>query len=177
MAWRRILDRADYGVGIELLVEDQLCYGEANLFHVLGKVNCELLPSGKGFPTETAWLFCWPFCRLRMALFNLCPRAVDAASFFDGSFGLDLRLRVLVLADKMLQKIIPPVADVAAAIHVTLPPFEMAVALVFVADPVGLSLEHLWVTASVPRAGEWLYIFVHVLGPIRGFLEFLMDEA
>ena len=50
----------------------------------------------------------------------------------------------------------------ATVINVARPPLEMTVTFVLVADPIGLPLEHLRITTSVPGTSEWLYIFVHV---------------
>ena len=65
-------------------------------------MNCEFLPSGKSFPTESARLFGWFLRRLLMALLNLLPRVVSSTGFLYGGFGLDLGLFELVLAHQML---------------------------------------------------------------------------
>ena len=64
----------------------------------------------------------------------------------------------------------------AAIVDVACPPFEMAVTLVLVAHPVRFTLEHFGVPA-VPRASEGLYVFVHVLRPVGGFLELFVAKA
>jgi hypothetical protein len=77
----------------------------------------------------------------------------------------------------MLKEVVPTVADVTTVLDITIPPLEVAVAFILVADPVCLSLKDLWISATVPGARERLNIFMYMLGPVRRFLEPLCLKA
>jgi hypothetical protein len=62
-------------------------------------------------------------------------------------------------------------------IHLTYPPFQVAMALVLVSDPIRLSLERFGLLAFIICACEWLHILMYVLGPIGWLLKFLGFEA
>jgi hypothetical protein len=112
-----------------------------------------------------------------VTLFNLLPRRLRAARLLDSSFALDLWLRVLVLSNKMLKEIITTITLVMTGFNIASPPLKLPMSFVFVSDPIGFALEHLWPGTFVPGASEWLNIFMDVLSPVRWFHELLGSEA
>lgn len=160
------MHRADDGVFVKLLSGDQLEDRQTDLFHVFGQVDGEFLPCWERLAAEPARFFLRLNPRLLMAYLHLLPCRVVSSCFFDGRFGLHLGLWELVLADEMLKEVVTSVTDMTAVFDIAGPPLKMAMAFIFVSDPVRLPLEDLWISAAFPGAREWLHIFVHMLGPV-----------
>lgn len=164
---RGILDGTDYSILVEILCRNESQDRQADVLHVLSKMDRKLLPGGKGLAAEPTGLVLRSILRLCMTLLDLLPRLITAAGLLDGGFGLDLGLRKLVLADEMLQEVVTSVTDVSTFFNIARPPFEMTMTFVLVPNPIGFSLEHLGVPAPVPCTGERLNILMDVLSPVR----------
>ena len=89
---RRVLNGADDGVGFELLSRDELEDGQADLFHVLGEMDRQLLPGRERLPAEPTWLVVRHPRRVFVTLLDLLPSWVLTAGALDGRLGLDLWL-------------------------------------------------------------------------------------
>src|SRR5947207_9949708 len=103
--------------------------------------------------------------------------ARPTAGPYRGSLRLDLWLRELVLAHKVLHEVVAAVAGMIAVWQVTRPSLELAVAFILVAHPVSLALEGLRLRATGEGASERLHILMHVLRPIRWLMELLHFAA
>src|SRR5881628_1621214 len=130
---------------------------------MLGEMHRQLLPCRERLSAESAGLVVRHVACLLVALLDLLPRWIQASSTLDGGLGFHLGLWVLVLTNKVLKEIVPAVADVTTILNIAIPPFEVAMPLILVANPICLSLEDLGISASIPSAGEGLNIFMNVL--------------
>lgn len=138
---------------------------------MFGQMNCELLPAAAYVSTEPTGLVTWVFGRLVPAILHQFPESCDlpvvlVLSLVFAAALLRFRLRHLVLADKMLDKVVLPVTRMTAVGHRTGPPLQLPVSLTLVSDPVRFALEGFRLVAALERASKRLHIFVDVLGPV-----------
>lgn len=122
---RGLLDGADDSIRIQLLAGHQSQDGQAQGLHVLCQVDSELLPRRQRLSTEPTGLILWPRHCLRMTLLNPLPGWILGSSPLDGGFRLDLGLRKFMLADQMLEEIVPTVTGVSAVFEIAGPPLEV----------------------------------------------------
>lgn len=76
-----------------------------------------------------------------------------------------------MFTNQVLNEVILTVTGMCTIRYVACPPFEMSVAFILMANPIGLALEGFWLGAFSKRAGKGVDVFVDVLGPIRGLCE------
>src|SRR5277367_2627418 len=109
------------------------------------------LPGVAHVATEFADLVFWLVLGVAVTLLEKSPDlvnfatspviAIDRPGLGAPRSSPHLRLRELVFAHKMLHKIVLAVADVTTLLQVTLPPLQMTMPLVFMANPIRFALE------------------------------------
>lgn len=122
---RRLLDRANDGIGVQLLALHQAQDRQAHGLHVLRQMDGELLPRRQCLSAETAGLVLRFLSGVVVALLDLLPGDVRCTCSLHCGLGLDPGLRELVLSDEMLEEVVSAVTSVSTVFNVALPPFEM----------------------------------------------------
>ena len=168
------------------------------MFHVLGQMNGEFITAVAYIATETTRFAFGLLCSVSTTPFNNGPDIVwSIVSTLLASLTAVLRTCVaarwrilvrrppsplfwlsnLVLSDKVLHEVVLAEASVVAVCDVACPILELSVALIFMADPIGLALERLRFLAIGKGTRKRLDIFVYVLSPIGRLVEFLHLET
>lgn len=122
---RKVLDRTNNGVGVELLASYQPQNWQTQSFHVLRQMDGELLPSRQDLSAKAAWLILRSIRGVCVALLDLLPRNILGACTLESGFGLDLWLWELVLSNEMLKEVVAAVTGVLALFNIASPPLEV----------------------------------------------------
>jgi hypothetical protein len=77
----------------------------------------------------------------------------------------------------MLDKVVFPVAGMAALLDTAYPILELPVPFVLMSHPIGFAFERLGLVTILECACEGLDILMHMLCPVAGFVELLDLEA